>query len=82
MIVAYARLYKMITQGELIHDGAPDFADQVTSAATQSSDRGWTLRKGKNKRRIDSAPALAAAVFASSVPAAEVEAPLPMSEIF
>lgn len=82
MIVAYARLYKLIVQGELLHDGAPDFADQVTSAATQSSDRGWTLRKGKMRRRIDAAPALAAAVFASGLDAPEKEEALPMSEIF
>ncbi|WP_324823046.1 terminase large subunit domain-containing protein [Brevundimonas sp.] len=82
MIVAYARLYKLIVQGELIHDGAPDFADQIASAATQSSDRGWTLRKGKNRRRIDSAPALAAAVFASGLEPPVTEPVKPRSKVF
>lgn len=82
MVVAYARLYKLITSGELVHDGAPDFADQIASAATQSSDRGWTLRKGKNRRRIDSAPALAAAVFASGLEPPVVEPVKPRSRVF
>lgn len=82
MIVAYSRLYKMITQGELIHDGAPDFADQIASAATNSTDRGWTLRKGKNKRRIDSAPALAAAVFATGLEPPVKEPVKPKARIY
>jgi phage terminase large subunit-like protein len=82
MVVAYARLYKMIVGGELIHDGAPDFADQIASAATQSSDRGWTLRKGKNRRRIDSAPALAAAVFATGLEPPVVEPVKPKAKIY
>lgn len=82
MVIAYARLYKMITQGELIHDGAPDYADQIASAVTQSTDRGWTLRKGKNRRRIDSAPATAAAVFATGLEPPVVEPVKPRSKIF
>lgn len=82
MVIAYARLYKMIVQGELIHDGAPDFADQIASAVTQSTDRGWTLRKGKNRRRIDSAPALAAAVFATGLEAPAKEPVKPRSAVF
>ncbi len=82
MVVAYAQLYKLITQGQLLHDGAPDFADQIASAATQSTDGGWKLRKGKNRRRIDSAPALAAAVFASGLAPPEREPERPRSRIF
>jgi phage terminase large subunit-like protein len=82
MIVAYARLYKLIVQGQLIHDGAPDFADQIASAATQSSDRGWTLRKGKMRRRIDSAPALAGAIFATGLEPPVREPAKPRSQVF
>jgi phage terminase large subunit-like protein len=82
MIIAYSRLYKVIVQGELVHDGAPDFADQIASAATQSTDRGWTLRKGKNRRRIDSAPALAAAVFATGLEPPVKEPTIPRSRVF
>lgn len=82
MVIAYGRLYKMITTGELIHDGDPVFADQIASAATQSADRGWTLRKGKNRRRIDSAPALAAAVFATGLEPPVKEPAKPRSAVF
>jgi phage terminase large subunit-like protein len=82
MVIAYARTYKMITQGELIHDGSPDFSDQIASAVTQSTDRGWTLRKGKNRRRIDSCPALAAALFATGLEPPVKEPVKPRSAIF
>jgi phage terminase large subunit-like protein len=38
------------------------FADQVLSAAQRSTDMGWRLSKGKSKRKIDAAIALAMAV--------------------
>jgi phage terminase large subunit-like protein len=82
MIVAYARTYRVIVDGLLLHDGDPAFADQIASAVPHSSDGGWRLRKGKMRRRIDCAPALAAAMFATELEPREVEAPLPMSEIF
>lgn len=74
MIIAYAKTYRVIVDGILIQDGAPDFADQIASAVPHSSDRGWTLKKGKTKRRIDCCPALAGAVFAESIPAEPQEA--------
>lgn len=82
MILAYSRTYRVIVDGLLIQDGAPDFADQITSAAPQSTDRGWTLRKGKQKRRIDCCPALAGAVFASDQATPEKEKAIPRSQIF
>lgn len=82
MVIAYSRTYKMIVQGELINDGAPDFADQIASAVTQSTDRGWTLRKGKNRRRIDSCPALAAAVFATGLEPPVKEPVRPRSAVY
>lgn len=77
MVIAYAQTYRVIVDQVLVHDGAPDFADQIASAAPNSSDRGWTLKKGKTKRRIDACPALAGAVFATTLAPREVEKPLP-----
>lgn len=77
MIVAYTLTYRAIVEQLLIHDGSPDFADQVASAVPNSTDRGWTLRKGKHKKRIDAAPALAGAMFATTQATPEPEKPLP-----
>lgn len=66
MVMGFSKLYQLITNRRLVQDGAPDFADQVTSAAPHSTDRGWTLRKGRSRKRIDACPALAGAVFAAS----------------
>lgn len=82
MVIAYARTYKMITTAQLVHDGSPDFSDQIACAVPQSTDGGWRLRKGKSRRRIDSAPALAAAVFASGLEAPAKEPARPRSMIF
>ena len=73
MILAYARTYKAIVDRVIVHAGAPDFSDQITSAAPHSTDGGWTVKKGRNKRRIDSTPALASAIFAMSAEAPEEE---------
>lgn len=82
MIVAYAQTYRLIVDQMLVHEGAPDYSDQIASAAPNSSDRGWTLKKGKTHRRIDSAPALASAVFASTLEPREVETPAPRSAVY
>jgi phage terminase large subunit-like protein len=82
MVIAYAQTYRVIVDQVLVHDGAPDFADQIASAAPHSTDRGWTLKKGKTKRRIDSCPALAGAVFATTLEPREVEKPRPRSAVF
>lgn len=82
MIIAYAMTYRVIVDAVLVHDGAPDYADQIASAAPQSGDGGWTLKKGKNHRRIDSCPALAGAVFASTLAPRETDKPLPRSRVY
>jgi hypothetical protein len=82
MIIAYAKTYRAIVDATLVHDGAPDFADQIASAVPHSSDGGWRLRKGKMRRRIDCAPALSGAVFASELDPPVVEAPKPRSRVF
>jgi Phage Terminase len=77
MVIAYAQTYRAIVDQVLIHDGAPDFSDQIASAAPVSGDRGWTLKKGKLHRRIDSCPALAGAIFATGLAPREVEKVFP-----
>ena len=42
----------------IVHDGDQDFTRQVLAAAKRPQERGFTLSKGKSKRRIDSAVAL------------------------
>lgn len=82
MIVAYTLLYRSIVEQLLVHGGEPDFTDQITSAVPNSTDRGWTLRKGRHRKRIDCAPALAGAMFASTQPPPVREAPKPRSAIY
>lgn len=76
MVIAYARTYRVIVDRILLHDGAPDFSDQIASAAPHSSDRGWTLKKGKHHRRIDACPGLAGAIFATTLAPREVVKPM------
>jgi len=62
MVPACGTLYEFIVNGRLSHNGDPVFTDQVLSAAQRSTDMGWRLSKGKSKRKIDAAIALAMAV--------------------
>lgn len=81
MVYAYSKTYRVIVDGVLVHDGAPDFSDQIASAVPVSTDGGWKLKKGKHRRRIDSAPALASAVFVSEIEP-EPERDIPRSVIW
>jgi phage terminase large subunit-like protein len=76
MVIAYTLTYRAIVDQIIVQDGAPDFADQISSAVPNSTDRGWTLRKGRHKRRIDSAPALAGGMFATTLAPPVKEKPL------
>lgn len=82
MVIAYAKTYKMICAGQIVHDGDPAFADQIAAAVPVSSDGGWRLRKGKMKRRIDACPALAGVVFASDLEPPVREPERPRSRVF
>ena len=62
MVPACGTLYEMIVNQRIAHDGNPVFSDQVLSATPRSTDMGWRLSKGKSKRKIDAAIALAMAV--------------------
>ena len=62
MVPACGTLYEMIVNQKIAHENHPVFNDQVLSAAQRSTDMGWRLSKGKSKRKIDAAIALAMAV--------------------
>ncbi len=72
MVPACGHLYEMIVNQRIAHDSNPLFSDQVLSAAQRVKDNGWTLSKGKSKRKIDAVIALAMAVDrATTTPADE-----------
>jgi len=62
MIPACGNAYEMIVSKKVAHDGSPTFTDQVLSAAQRMSDKGWTLSKGKSRRKIDSCIAMVMAL--------------------
>jgi phage terminase large subunit-like protein len=62
MIPACGNAYEMIVAKKVAHDGSPTFTDQVLSAAQRMSDKGWTLSKGKSRRKIDSCIAMVMAL--------------------
>ena len=54
---------QMIVGGEVVHDGDPDLA------ATRPGERGFTLSKGKSKRKIDGCIAMVIALVRVTAPA-------------
>ena len=62
MVPASGTLYEEIVNQRIAHDGDSTFADQVLSATPRATDTGWRLSKGRSKRKIDAAIALAMAV--------------------
>jgi phage terminase large subunit-like protein len=62
MVPAIGTLYECIVNQQLAHDGDPMFTDQVLSAVPRQTDAGLRLSKGKSRRKIDAAIALAMAV--------------------
>jgi phage terminase large subunit-like protein len=63
MYPACANAYELIASNRLIHGGDATLTDHVLSAAQRQSDRGWTLSKGKSKRKIDACIALVMATW-------------------
>lgn len=58
MIPASQAFYKLVTAGEIAHDGDPAFARQIANAAADQKPRGWRLTKPKGSRKkIDAAVA-------------------------
>lgn len=56
--------YKRILENTIVHNGDPDFADQVNSAVTKIVERGgFYVHKGVSKRNIDSCVAMCMALY-------------------
>jgi phage terminase large subunit-like protein len=69
MSKASQALYELIVQGQLVHDGQPDLARHIKNAAAESTGAGngaWRLVKGKAKRKMDAAIALAMCAYLAS----------------
>jgi phage terminase large subunit-like protein len=75
MVPACGHLYECIVNQRLAHDSNPLFSDQVLSAAQRVKDNGWTLSKGKSKRKIDAVIALAMAVDRATTTPPEEQQP-------
>lgn len=61
MAPASERLYELIREGRVVHDGDPQLRQQVLNAVAAETDRGWRISKRKSKARIDACVALAMA---------------------
>lgn len=58
MAPAVGETYDAIIDQVIVQDGDEEFGRQVLAAAKRPGERGFTLSKGKSKRRIDSAVAM------------------------
>lgn len=75
MAPACGHALEMIVGGAVVHDGDPDLGAHVKAAATRPGERGFTLSKGKSKRKIDGCIAMVIALWRIAAPEPE-EAPL------
>lgn len=69
MVPACQHAFDAITAGVIAHDGDPVLADHIVGAVRREGERGWTLSKGKSRRKIDAAIALVLASWLAYVPA-------------
>ncbi|MDH2429330.1 terminase TerL endonuclease subunit [Sphaerisporangium sp. TRM90804] len=58
MTPACGQALQAIVDGLVVHDGDPDLGAHVKSAVLRPNERGFTLSKGKSKRKIDACIAL------------------------
>ena len=58
MCPASERLYELIRERRLVHDGDETFRRQVLAAVVSQTERGWRISKRKSKERIDAVVAL------------------------
>jgi len=63
MAPACGHAFDLIVNRQIVHSGDPDLTAHVTSAVKREQDRGFTLSKGKSKRKIDGAVALCMGVW-------------------
>ena len=59
MAPACGHAFELIVAGLFVHDGDPELAAHVTSPVKREQERGFTLAKGKSRRHIDAAVAMA-----------------------
>lgn len=69
MTPACGNALQAILAGEVVHDGDAEFTAHVTSAVTRPNERGFTLSKGKSKRKIDACIAMVIGLWRLAVPA-------------
>ena len=62
MVPACSLAFEQIAAGRVRHDGQPTLTDHVESAVQRTSDLGWTLSKGRSRRKIDACIALVMAL--------------------
>lgn len=62
MVPACGHAWEQIVAGQVVHDGDPVLEDHVLSAARRQSERGWSLSKGKSRRKIDACIAMVLAL--------------------
>lgn len=74
MTPACGQALEAILNGVVVHDGDPDLAAHVTSAVPRPNERGFTLSKGKSKRKIDGCITLVIALWRILAPEPETEA--------
>ncbi len=68
MTPACGQALQMIVDGHVVHDGDPDLGAHVKAAAMRPNERGFTLSKGKSKRKIDACVALVIALWRLTAP--------------
>lgn len=76
MTPACGQALEAILEGLVVHDGDPDLSAHVTSAVARPNERGFTLSKGKSKRKIDACVALVIALWRILAPDPEEEEPV------
>lgn len=78
MSPACGNALEMIVAGEVVHDGDPDLGAHVTAAVPRPGDRGFSLSKGKSKRKIDACIAMVILLWRLTAPDEEAVAPWAM----
>lgn len=58
MAPASERIYELIREKRLVHDGDLEFRKQVLAAVVSETERGWRISKKKSMERIDAAVAM------------------------
>lgn len=63
MVPACGLAYELIVAGKVVHGDQPTLNSHVLSAVQRTSERGWTLSKGKSRRKIDACIAMVMALW-------------------